>query len=778
MNHRALKFLRKLNWPLLTHLASEKSTTNGLYNLSKALADSGVSVQEFRAFRRAQWDDNSKTLPVWATAHLVALKTRTPQQANSRVLQAVADSNDASLLIMASVTLARFGLLLPLQQVLQEFVSLNPGPQECNIMLQAIATLRTSSPATEEMVSRLTAFMKEHTYSLDTTTVNSLLEPRFTTPVIIQLIRRETSFKEMQTSSLNRLLRAYTKLADKASAKETLAQLESRNQHSAVPNQRPSSPTISTSLSDKSSLKRDPRTSLHRPPAPYLSTRTSFAQSPAPPRLQDWTHALHHSVRDMSMSVRRFMRLFHKHVGRTSIHRIQPSTATYTVVMRGLVIRNVPRLALRYWKLLLQSGLPMDSRALTAGIQALVLSGEPHTAIATLEAFCSRADSMDLPSPRWTIGRTPVLLDVIAMNEIMVAFLRTGRPDVVFKLWGYMSPLYGVLPNYATLDIVLRSARLATRLDDSVKGNIYLAWQTLQRSNPFRSQEVNKPFVVRTRKDALDDITGVTGTIATGPRVYRSGLWDGMRAGDRARNVFLDILAGNFPQLKEVSCPARVSGNILATVKSEGSAPFFNHAASQHKHPHVIPTDTTFLSYLHLISVAPAPPNTPTYETEVPLLLAWMKELNIHPSRGTLATALSMFVEVESKGSPMWNQDPYTPPSSSSTPAATITTSSLPLEASLREERPPPVPSSNWLATLRMRTAATMSPYDRLVEFISSWVGPKNMPNQHDQEQWRRVLEKVRERARLPPKLSPSLDGMERRNSKAGRESKKSDSSA
>ncbi|KAJ2935601.1 hypothetical protein H1R20_g1492, partial [Candolleomyces eurysporus] len=47
----------------------------------------------------------------------------------------------------------------------------------------------------------------------------------------------------------------------------------------------------------------------------------------------------------------------------------------------------------------------------------------------------------------------------------MVSLKRIARPDVVFRVWDYMYPLYGVLHTSDTLNVLLQSARMAVLID-------------------------------------------------------------------------------------------------------------------------------------------------------------------------------------------------------------------------------------------------------------------------------------------------------------------------
>ncbi|KAF5326429.1 hypothetical protein D9611_001042 [Ephemerocybe angulata] len=303
--------------------------------------------------------------------------------------------------------------------------------------------------------------------------------------------------------------------------------------------------------------------------------------------------------------------------------------AAHTVFLRGLLIRKKWAEARNWWdrevvRALKRGEVGMDRMALTVGAQVLVRAGRPREAFELVERWAWRpgmevdADSTlpegrlrvddekareaqgrlmapemsttaehssaltttptldiehkknDRNTPTTPTPTQPVHLTSISLNELLVSFKRTQRPDVVFRLWDHMYALYGVLHTPESLNILLQAARMAAIMDGrSVRTQVGYLWEAGKarlrlrgsgkgigkgnvegadggrRREVGNSSEEGREVGVKEVREIIGEDAGKggEGAITTGG-VYKGGLWRGMRPEDAARDVFLKVLFG------------------------------------------------------------------------------------------------------------------------------------------------------------------------------------------------------------------------------------------
>jgi hypothetical protein len=110
----------------------------------------------------------------------------------------------------------------------------------------------------------------------------------------------------------------------------------------------------------------------------------------------------------------------------------------------------------------------------------------------------------------------------------------------------------------------------------------------------------------------------------------------------------------------------------------------------------IVPSESTFCAYILLLG-------TSSYQHEIPLVLAWMRALHIHPRRRTLCFALIFWAEVSLRG-PVFE------------------------EWAERNER---------------------SEYGRLYRWIQGWVGKRNVPEDYMIAHFLKVVAQAKE-PRMP----------------------------
>ncbi|WVQ96495.1 hypothetical protein IAU59_003600 [Kwoniella sp. CBS 9459] len=136
----------------------------------------------------------------------------------------------------------------------------------------------------------------------------------------------------------------------------------------------------------------------------------------------------------------------------------------------------------------------------------------------------------------------------------------------------------------------------------------------------------------------------------------------------QARDIFREVVLGNWPHLESVKSPlelahtgplesivsffggsggARTSPSTTSVVSGEKAVPHAHaHVTTLHiplvacKYPHIIPTSSTFRSYIALLGYN-------NLHSDIPVALAWMKELGIKPNWSTMCLALLHICEAE-----------------------------------------------------------------------------------------------------------------------------------
>jgi len=293
------------------------------------------------------------------------------------------------------------------------------------------------------------------------------------------------------------------------------------------------------------------------------------------------------------------------------------------------------------------------------------------------------------------------------MNEFLVSLKRISRPDAVFKFWDYMGVLYGTEPNTQTLSILLQSAKLACRMDDTISGVL----AQINLINPFRRRKVYQPH--QAREEAIDAILTIIGHPSRGKlRRYTSGIWKDQLPLEAARKVFLQALFGNDTdgRLLSVEPPANPvrasydsdassdSGILIPNISPKKYVftppPDLFTAEGKSHYPQILVTNANCFNYITLLGVSGS-----GRAAEIPLVLAWMKELRIQPSNSTIAVALVFWAE-------------------------------LSVQAPLVEK---------WTG------GPENNEYSKLVDWIGDWVGERRLPYARTLYKWQCIVKKMRE---------------------------------
>lgn len=670
--------------------------------------------------------------PSWVVIYLVGFKVRTPAHAMGPQLDIVYShlhkvptSIQGPLLILTLSNLARFNLLIPIRRIVDTFLNttlLDPERQ-FNLFLQALSSIPYRSVDNANNVVTILKAMKARQLKLQSATYESLLNDRFVTLQLtkyLQVRMIQEGFVP-SASHLEAYLRVFAKNGAIHDAQKYYEAIHSipapvgepgdESIHvSKIPHYRANTLFLGahdnrTSASNflHSFVKQKTTSSTKKTSTPHpLSQRREvrFVQKQKSD-IYDHTAALYVAAKDLTTSTRRLIQLFVKLT-------LRPTIATHTVLIRGLLFRKEFAKAAIFWSKLLKTGLVIDQEALITGVQALTRNGKPHEAFLLLEKFALKPNDDDF-STEISILYPPVALTTISINEFLVSLKRIGRPDAVFKFWDRMGVLYATEPNTDTLSILLQSARLASRMDDTLSG----ALAQLGLINPFRRRKVYQPH--QCREKAIDEVLTILGHPSRGGlRRYTSGIWNDQLPLEAARKVFLQALFGNDtdrrllsveppanPMRSSYDSDASSSDSVIDLIPNISSKkyvftppPDLLTAEGKSHYPQITINNANCFNYITLLGICGG-----RRAAEIPLVLAWMKELSIQPSESTIAVALVFWAE-------------------------------LGVQAPLVEK---------WSG------GPEKNEYSRLVDWIRNWVGKKMLPRPETLHKWQCIVKKMRE---------------------------------
>ncbi|KAJ7630034.1 hypothetical protein DFH06DRAFT_1224708 [Mycena polygramma] len=642
------------------------------FSLPEALRTTRVSLDDFSRWQTSLYAsdldkalENSpnpslSTLPSWLVLYLASYKVRTPQHASGSLmdlsfahLDVAPATIGAPLLVITMIHLARFDLLPSMQRVIDAFLRV-PIKQfrgvHYNHLLAAMTSIRHRSQQTGDNAVRILRAMEARQVPLWTPTCSALLEDRYTTLQLTTFLRRRmTKLGVVPTvSQLESYLRVYA--ADGA--------IHDAEQYAAAIRELrpPRNERLSAEEQASAKANRHNRANLHLVRGqPDSASAFEFlfqlaAKSTSVPRrptthprnllgkrhvdVYDWSAALSVSVKDFSVNARSLIRLFMR--ARPKTADFHATAATYTIIIRGLLLRREWELAYLYWIKLARSGLPIDGPALAAGLQATTLSRRPAEGFTLLELYAARAD-VKLPSAFRL--RRPLTVTTGIINMFMISLHRILRPDLVFRLWDSMEELYNVRPSAETLRIMLETAQLPHTLDDSFTGQLAL----LASKNPFRHQ-LAPPT---TRAALIESLT------AQAAAPYRAGLWRAQPATVTAARIFIQAALGspNHLHIAALDPPAYA---VRAHTESDSAAPtlrldmapapfalpadILTPAGGAH-FPELCLRERDWAAYIMLLGMTRRAP-------EIARALVWMRALGVRPSERLLGVALAFWGEV------------------------------------------------------------------------------------------------------------------------------------
>ncbi|KAF8583389.1 hypothetical protein K439DRAFT_1348666 [Ramaria rubella] len=225
-----------------------------------------------------------------------------------------------------------------------------------------------------------------------------------------------------------------------------------------------------------------------------------------------------------------------------------------------------------------------------------------------------------------------IQLTSAVLNGFMARAMYFRRPDIVFRLWDTMTSYYGVDGSPRTLDILFRSARLAASMETALSS--FIPQWMINSSGIFRNQLVFPSLSA--------EILWMLG-----PECSPNMKWNGIEAWRVARHVFREeIIFANWPWLRNIEVPARAVRGDAATGQIEALKEYRTDRGlwstkirHMGKYPHLMPSQRTCRHYITMLGRVQR-------SSEIPEVLAWMKALQLRPSRRTLSIAIALWSQV------------------------------------------------------------------------------------------------------------------------------------
>ncbi|KAI0354329.1 hypothetical protein OH77DRAFT_1426412 [Trametes cingulata] len=434
-----------------------------------------------------------------------------------------------------------------------------------------------------------------------------------------------------------------------------------------------------------------------------------------------WLRMLSTAARDASTDTDELLHLLNQ--GRTVFRNPSHKLFAISIVLKSLLRRQQYEKASPLLSEAVEHQDRFDVAELTIVIEAMTMLGRPDEAFRLLR---KTALSRDRHSAGQGAGTS--LIDTRTVNSFMISLLRIGRPDVVFYIWDTMPRIFGVDPDSTTLAILLKAARYARKYE----GTLQVALQDfgLRRFLPDRvaSSDLERAPQKLDREQAL---YGLERLLEPDSRRVVTGFWRGERAGVVALRLAWQVLVGNWPVLATLKPPVLAIRRNAAEQALSPVADLYHsiHAQTERglsdesensdgenlgRFPAdedgrtyfgIVPHDVMFRALLHLLAEE-------DQAGQIPLVLQWMRYLDVQPSPNTLATALVYWGEVSLQG---------------------------PLIERFRAPR--------------------RSQYELLVRWITKWVGARRVPMREEMQRALKRVQYFREMPMLPVAQSTADKG-------------------
>lgn len=571
--------------------------------------------------------------PVWVAFYLLSCKVHTPQDAMAainlalRIFPRAGRHEKAVMLLLSIQVLAQNNVSLPIPKLVKLFLilDLDRPATRYNTLLRNMSRLR-SSPSVAKATTEILQAMDAHGIELHFQTYTSLLTNQLVTLELAKMLEQRMARDDVRPDLQQ--LTAYLRIFARGGAVHSAARYlnlikftkEERGKlapHGISVPENVEDLSLQPSKDGRSvvtghntlflrSFAGDSNTAfqflrqmvdheskgLNKPkPLKRIRFGPAARKSRLPGRRTirgaDWVTMLNGLSRDKGITGEMFFKAFD---ASQKAARYGLSVPVFTVLMRGLVKKGDYAAAEAVWRRCCSTHSRrknLDARALTIAMDVLIGNNKALEAFDTLLTATGILDQFSeeaahaLPKPtlhgrtktrQWRSKRATT--DTTLVNALMYAFLRHGRPELVFKLWDAYFPLFGVHPDSMSLTAILLAAEKVARFDHTFRGVL----EQLGLHNLFSStstKNVQKPFSERSKVEIIKSLRASIGMQRTGlvpdsqdqeleqptkdsEVVYvRKSIWNGKLAAPKALSIFREIMLGNFPGLQDIRAPAQ-----------------------------------------------------------------------------------------------------------------------------------------------------------------------------------------------------------------------------
>ena len=612
-------------------------------------------------------------MPTWALGYILTFRVTNPSEARVAVDLVISRTSSRRshtmipiLLILSVHVLADYQVVDPLHKIVELFLDRYRSPFQYRLFLQALSRFPPSLE-NNAAISSIIEKMHKEGGEVPGDIYISLLESNSSS---VPLARRlERLLPVTNTRITLRLAHVFFRVYTRHGATTLairhlpsvfqLAGLSGRGSILLSPSSH--SPATDESAGLLSNADGDAVvTSPLRPHPPSRHVPAFLSQS-----TKSWTSLLGFFSSSNSITADQLVELFNR-IRKTH----PPTTVSYTVLMRALVSRRAYQRAIETWHEMLAEGHPIDILSLTAVIEACILSKKCWEAFYVLEVIASRGPQERATQITSEDSHPRIKLTPVFIATLMENLVHAGRPDIAFMVWDNAELLYGVTPDASVLNVLLEVARVVVKYQETFTG----FWASLRakRSSVHLenfsslSHVLDRDEVVESLRLALDHSTRKTHKL--------TGLWGDAPAWQKAIKVFYHAVLGNNPKLLHVMSPVtaiRSSANDIHRypwaefIRSVRGPPTVDEAFHDvdvnspaslarlglyplQAYPSVIPTRITFHNQIYLLGMC-------GQASQIPMVLAWMKELGIIPFEKTIAMALIFWAEVSLRA-PLFEQ--------------------------------------------------------------------------------------------------------------------------
>ena len=367
-----------------------------------------------------------------------------------------------------------------------------------------------------------------------------------------------------------------------------------------------------------------------------------------------WSQLLSRTVHDPSVRAEQIISLA-RNIPKTAAisHSIVP-------VMHGLIQRGEAEQAWIIWRYLIRlakhaekgdAGKFIDNASLAVACEACHRVYDFTAAITLVDVWARR------PAIRRD-EKTGLLhsltLDAQNVNVLLNLCKRDGLASVAFRLWAAALPRWKVYLNEISLGLLMDTARHhETRSREYAMEDVSSSLRRLRDEISMRRLGSARSAANR-HYDAYDADGFTKGSVSVlldAPGYSWRKEHGAKRPWALAREVFHDVVLGNWPHLSHVKSPLDLQTGPMSYLSSFFGGQYLparpgghdkrGRMPSEHaRYTHIVPTPVTFYIYIRLIGYH-------NVTAEVPLVLAWMKDLDVHPTWKTMCWAMLYVAEAE-----------------------------------------------------------------------------------------------------------------------------------